>query len=246
MERIAIIPARSGSKGLKDKNIRELNGKPLVAYSVECALKSGKYNKVFVSTDSGKYADIAISYGADCSFLRTPETSTDGASTWDAVREVIREFEKRGIFYDEISLLQATSPLRDVSDIVNCIEFFYAMGAEAVETVTEMEHSPLQANVLPEDRCMDNFFHKKYSHLSRQELPKYYRENGAIYHFKRCMLEKEDSEMFRKGCYAYIMPAERSIDIDTELDFMVAELYMKKRDASDYMIRWEKDEGTDE
>lgn len=228
MGRIAIIPVRSGSKGIKDKNIRKLNGKPLVAYSIECAIESGKYDRIFVSTDSPHYAGIAEGYGADCSFLRSREASTDGAGTWDVVREVIGEFEGKGFFYDEISLLQATSPLRDARDIVRSIDLFYEKKANAVESVTEMEYSPLQANTLPTDGCMDDFFHVGYSHLRRQELPKYYRENGAIYHFKRGLLEKEDSEMFRKGCYAYIMPRERSIDIDTELDFMVAELYMKR------------------
>lgn len=228
MGRIAIIPIRSGSKGLKDKNIRELNGKPLVAYSIESAIQSGKYDRVFVSTDSPHYADVAKVYGADCSFLRSPVTSTDKASTWDAVREVIGRFEEKGVFYDEISLLQATSPLRDAKDIINCIDLFYEKSADAVESVTEMEYSPLQANTLPADGCMDDFFREKYSHLRRQELPKYYRENGAVYHLKRNLLEKKDSEMFRKGCYAYIMPGERSIDIDTELDFMAAELYMRR------------------
>lgn len=228
MGRIAIIPVRSGSKGLKDKNIRELNGKPLVAYSIESAIQSGKYERVFVSTDSLHYADVAEAYGADCSFLRSPRTSTDGASTWDAVREVIGRFEEKGLFYDEISLLQATSPLRNVKDIINCIDLFYEKNADAVESVTEMEYSPLQTNTLPADGCMDDFFREEYSHLRRQELPKYYRENGAVYHLKRSLLEKKDSEMFRKGCYAYIMPGERSIDIDTELDFMAAELYMRR------------------
>lgn len=227
MRRIAIIPIRSGSKGLKDKNIRKLDGKPLVAYSIESAIQSAKFERVFVSTDSLYYADIAEACGADCSFLRSQETSTDGASTWDVVREVIGRFERQGFFYDEISLLQATSPLRDIRDITNCIELFYAKEADAVESVTEMNYSPLQANMLPEDGCMDNFFNREYSHLPRQVLPKYYRENGAVYHIKRSILGKKDNEMFRRGCYAYIMPKERSIDIDTELDFMVAELYMK-------------------
>lgn len=227
MNRIAIIPIRSGSKGLKDKNIRELNGKPLVAYSIECAIQSEAFERVFVSTDSQYYADIARTYGADCSFLRSMETSTDSASTWDAVREVIRHFEGKRIFFDEISLLQATSPLRNVSDVTKSIELFYTKHADAVESVTEMDHSPLWANILPEDGCMDNFFDEKFGHLPRQALPKYYRINGAIYHIKRSILDKKDHEMFRKKCYAYIMPKERSIDIDTEFDFMLAELYMK-------------------
>lgn len=231
MNRIAIIPARSGSKGLKDKNIRELNGKPLMAYSIECAIQSGRYDRVFVSTDSPRYAEIAVSYGADCLFLRSAELSTDDAGSWDVVREVIRKFEERRVFYDEISLLQATSPLRDAKDIINCIDFFYEKNAEAVDSVTETEHSPLQSNTLPGDRCMDGFFDGKYGHLPRQALPKYYRENGAIYHLKRNVLEKGDREMFMQGCYAYVMPKERSIDIDSEMDFMLAELYMRKRQS---------------
>lgn len=227
MNRIAIIPIRSGSKGLKDKNIRELNGKPLVAYSIECAIQSGAFKKVFVSTDSQHYAEIARSYGADCSFLRSSKTSTDSASTWDAVREVIEHFESKSSFFDEISILQATSPLRNVDDVIKSIELFYAKDADAVESVTEMEHSPLWGNILPEDGCMDNFFNEKYGYLPRQALPQYYRINGAIYHIKRSILEKGDREMFRKKCYAYIVPRERSVDIDTEFDFMLAELYMK-------------------
>lgn len=227
MNRIAIIPIRSGSKGLKDKNIRELNGKPLVAYSIECAIQSGAFKKVFVSTDSERYANIARAYGADCSFLRSSKTSTDSASTWDVVREVIRHFEGKRIFFDEISLLQATSPLRNVDDVIKSIELFYTKDADAVQSVTEMEHSPLWVNTLPEDGCMDNFCNKKYGHLPRQALPQYYRINGAIYHIKRSILDKEDYEMFRKKCYAYIMPRERSVDIDTEFDFMLTELYMK-------------------
>ena len=88
MKNIAIITARSGSKGLKDKNIKELCGKPLLSYSIECALESGRFDKVFVSTDSPRYAEIAERYGADASFLRSAKTSGDTAGSWDVVREV--------------------------------------------------------------------------------------------------------------------------------------------------------------
>ena len=101
MKRIAIIPARSGSKGLKDKNIKELNGKPLIAYSIECAIDSGMFDKVFVSTDSLKYANIAIQYGADASFLRSKENSSDSAGSWDVVREVIERLKEQGEVYDD-------------------------------------------------------------------------------------------------------------------------------------------------
>ena len=110
MRSIAIIPARSGSKGLPDKNIRPLNGKPLLAYSIEAALASGLFDTVHVSTDSERYADIARQYGADEPFLRSAETSSDTASSEDAIREVLRRYEEIGQHFDAFMLLQPTSP----------------------------------------------------------------------------------------------------------------------------------------
>ena len=143
MKRIAVIPARSGSKGLKDKNIKELNGKPLIAYSIECANNSGMFDKVFVSTDSQKYADIAIRYGADASFLRSEENSGDTAGSWDVVREVVERLKEQGEEYDEIMLLQATSPLRNSDDIVNAINLLHERKGNAVVSLTECDHSPI-------------------------------------------------------------------------------------------------------
>lgn len=224
MKRIAIIPIRSGSKGLKNKNILPLNGKPLVAYSIEAALKSKEFDTVFVSTDSAEYAEIAKKYGADVSFLRSPETSSDTAGSWDVVREVLEEFKNRGETYDEIMLLQATSPLRNADDIKEAVKLFYDKKADSVQSVCEMDHSPLWSNTLPEDHSMDNFAIDPYDDMPRQKLPKYYRLNGAIYLLKVEELNKE--KMFRHKCYAYVMPAERSVDIDTEFDFRIAELYL--------------------
>ncbi|XME02212.1 cytidylyltransferase domain-containing protein [Lachnospiraceae bacterium C1.1] len=225
MKRIAIIPARSGSKGLKDKNIRFLNGKPLIAYSIDAANKSNAFDTVFVSTDSKVYSEIAEKAGADAHFLRSDLNATDKASSWDAVREVIGRFEEEGKKFDEIMLLQPTSPLRTHEDIQNAIDVMNNKSALSVESLTEMDHSPLWANTLPEDGNMDNFFNV-YSNMPRQDLPTYYRENGAIYLIKRELLYKPDSELFSNKCYAYIMPRERSIDIDVELDFKLAEVMM--------------------
>ncbi len=224
MSSIAVIAARSGSKGLPDKNIRELCGKPLLAYSIECALQSGQFDKVFVSTDSGKYAEIAEKFGADASFLRTEATSGDAAGSWDVVKEVIYRFEQMGEFFDRIMLLQPTSPLRNITDIRNSFALMEEKGANSVVAVCEMEHSPLWSNTLGEDLCMDNFRRENYCEVRRQDLPKYYRINGAIYLVNREELERP--EMLRHKCYAYVMPPERSIDIDTELDFKIAECYM--------------------
>ena len=106
MRNIAVIPARSGSKGLKDKNIKELCGKPLLAYSVEAALKTGIFDRVHVSTDSTVYQQIAVKYGADVPFLRSSEMSSDIASTWDAMRYVLSEYQNIGEKFDTITVLQ--------------------------------------------------------------------------------------------------------------------------------------------
>ncbi len=225
ISRLAIIPARSGSKGLKDKNIKLLNGKPLMAHTIDAALQSNAFDVVFVSTDSEQYAEIAVEYGADAHFLRSECNSSDRAGSWDVVREVVRRFESEGKKFDEIMLLQPTSPLRSSGDIVNAINEMDEKGALAIESLTEMDHSPLWSNTLPPDLNMANFFNE-YSSKPRQELPVYYRENGAIYLIKREILELNDEDMLLNDCYAYIMPRERSIDIDSEFDFQIAEIIM--------------------
>ena len=226
MKRIAIIPARSGSKGLKNKNIKELNNKPLMAYSIEAAIKSEQFDKIFVSTDSQEYAAIATQYGADASFLRSEKNSSDTAGSWDVVREVIDTLKRQNEEYDESMLLQATSPLRTSDDIVKAIHLLHEKNGNAVVSLTECDHSPIWCNTLPNDLSMDNFDRTEYKDLPRQSLPTYYRYNGAIYLVTQKELYNVE-HMFEHGCYAYVMPQERSIDIDTALDFMIAETIMK-------------------
>ena len=224
---IAIITARSGSKGLPDKNIKPLCGIPLIAYSINAAIESACFEKVFVSTDSPRYAAIASKYGADASFLRSERMSSDNAGSWDVVREVLFEFQKQGSEFDHVMLLQPTSPLRTSEDIVNSFRLMQEKQANSIVGVTETDHSPLWSNALPEDLSMDHFRNEEYCDLPRQFLPKYYRVNGAIYLIKTEELNKD--KMLRYKSYAYVMPRDRSVDIDTELDFAIAELMMKKR-----------------
>ena len=206
MRSIAIIPARSGSKGLPDKNIKPLNGKPLLAYSIEAALASGMFDAVHVSTDSERYADIARQYGADEPFLRSAETSSDTASSEDAIREVLRRYEEMGQRFDAFMLLQPTSPLRTAGDIRAAFGVMEEKQAESVVSVCEMEHSPLWSNTLPPDGSMRAFI----------------RMNGAIYLVKTEHFLRTGS-LYGDDCYAYIMTAERSVDIDSPTDFMIAE-----------------------
>lgn len=229
MNNLAIIPARSGSKGLKDKNIKILNGKPLIAYTIEAAIKSGLYSHVMVSTDSREYAKIATEYGAEVPFYRSETTSSDSASSWDVVKEVLAEYKKSGIEFDNFTLLQPTSPLRDFTDIQNAFRIFSEKSAVAVVSVCEMEHSPLWSNTLPDDDSMDGFLNVA-SNCQRQKLEKFYRINGAIY-FVNVKSFYENTDLYRSGCYAYKMPPNKSVDIDTELDFKIAETVIKQTEG---------------
>ena len=225
---LAVITARSGSKGIRDKNIRLLNGKPLLAYSIDAAKESNMFEEIFVSTDSEKYAEIAREFGAQVPFLRSRENATDSASSWTVVREAIAMYQKAGKEYDTVTLLQPTSPLRSAEDICNGFETFLNKNANVVVGVCEVDHSPLWSNVLPEDLSMKDFIDESILNRPRQELPKYYRINGALYIVKVENVLKTNFNLYQDKSYAYIMPRIRSVDIDEEIDFEYAETVLKR------------------
>lgn len=226
MRNLAVILARSGSKGVKNKNIKLLGGKPLLAYSIEVAYESKIFDCVHVSTDSQEYAEIAKKYGADVPFLRSDDLASDDASSWDVIEEVLKQYKEIGYYFDMITLLQPTSPLRRAADISSAYALFQHSEVKAVVSVCEMDHSPLLSNLLPEDCSMENFQRVEAGTL-RQNMKPYYRINGAIYMVDRKFLQ-EDHKIYRKGCYAYVMDRKRSIDIDTQLDFELAEFLLEK------------------
>ena len=226
MGNLAIITARSGSKGLKDKNIKPLKGKPLLAYSIEAARKSGLFEEVYVSTDSEKYAEITKEYGGDVPFLREKENANDTASSLDTVQEALNKYKEMGREFDTVCLLQPTSPLRQPEDICAGYELLQQKNARAVIGVTETDHSPLWCGVLPENGNLENFISKETLAKPRQQLPTYYRINGALYIFQRESFSPK-MNLYEADCFAYVMPKERSIDIDDEMDFQMAEFLMK-------------------
>lgn len=226
MRNLAVILARSGSKGLKDKNIKGLAGKPLLAYTVEAAIESGKYDMVHVSTDSELYADIAKKYGADVPFLRDEELAGDKSSSWDALRFVVTEYEKLGKSFDTVTLLQPTSPLRDAKDIQNAFDIYESKNATAVVSVCEVDHSPLVCNTLPEDGSLYGFIDLNKVGR-RQDMKPYYRINGAIY-IQKTNLLMDNTSIYSEGSYAYVMDKRHSVDIDDEVDFTVAQAIIEK------------------
>lgn len=227
MKNIAIIPARSGTKGLPDKNIRLLNEKPLIAYSIEAALESGCFEEIMLSTDSEKYAEIGRSYGAKVPFLRSQKTASDSASSWDTVEEVLDGYLDQGREFETFCLLQPTSPLRTAEDIRKAYLTYEQKASFAVVSVCEAEHSPLWCGVLPDNQEFIHFVNEN-SQKRRQDSGKFYRINGAIY-IVNTKKFATDRFLYKEGSFAYIMPQERSVDIDTEVDFKLAELMIKEK-----------------
>ncbi len=224
---LAIIPARSGSKGIKDKNIKILNKKPMIAYTIEAAIHSNAFKDVIVSTDSQEYANISKDYGAQVPFIRPRYLSTDLTTTEDVIIHTIDQLKKMGNEYDYFMVLQPTSPLRDSKDISNSIKLLHDKKAKCIVSVTKVDTNPQYMNILERDLSIDNFISKN-AKTRRQDLPQYYSLNGAIY-----LSEVEhyinNRTFYSKGCFAYIMSKINSLDIDDETDFFIAESILKNK-----------------
>ena len=221
---LAIIPARGGSKRLPRKNVLDLAGKPLIAWSIEAGLKSKYIDKLIVSSDDDEILKISKIYGAQL-IKRPGKLASDTATTFDALKHTIDNIEK----YDYIVLLQATSPLRNKKHIDEAIELLEAKGADAVISVCEMDHSPLWSNILPQNNSMIGFLKDEILNKRSQDLEKYYRLNGAIYICKTDKLLENKSFFLKENIFSFIMDRESSIDIDEEIDFMFAKVLISAK-----------------
>lgn len=215
---LAIIPARGGSKRLPRKNVLDLNGKPLIAYSIEAGQTSEYVDRVVVSSDDNEILNIAQNYCAS-TIKRPKELASDTATTFDAIKHSIESLDDK---YEYTILLQPTSPLRNSKHIDEAIELMEKKNADAVISVCEMDHSPLWSNTLPANFDMSNFIREEVKNTRSQDLPKYYRLNGAIYICRTDRLLKEKSFFIKNNIYAYKMDRKSSIDIDEEIDFIIA------------------------
>ncbi len=216
---LAVITARAGSKRLPNKNILNLAGKPLIAWTIDTAKKTKYIDKLIVSTDSKDIAEISKIHGAEIPFLRPKELANDTADSISVLKHSIEFFNKE---YDYILLLQPTSPLRTTTDINKAIEMLN-QETKAVVSVCETEHSPLWSNTLPKDLSMANFIRPEIKNKRTQDLPKYYRLNGAIY-ISEIDYFYQNNGFIGNKTRAYIMSQQNSVDIDTELDFMFCEV----------------------
>jgi len=226
---LCTICARGGSKGVKNKNIKYINGKPLISYTIEQAKNSKLFKHIVISTDSDDIANIAKEYGAEVFFKRNKDMASDTAGKLDVIKDAfIKSEEYYKERYDYLIDLDATAPLRDVEDILNSFKQFCEDENDNLITAMPSRRSPY-FNLVEQDKKGKVYLSKTLddSIVRRQDAPKSYDMNASIYIWKRDTILNE-SKLFLDKTGLYVMPEERSIDIDTELDYKLVEFLMKE------------------
>lgn len=221
---LAIIPARGGSKRLLGKNMRPLDEVPLIVYSINAAKQCEVIDRIIVSTDSEDIAKVAIDAGAEVD-VRSKKLSSDNVTTIDVVKDLLERFRA----FDICVTLQPTSPLRTADDIQGSLDLFESKKADAVISVCKAEHPPQWTSTIGKNNEMDIFARQLVQNKRSQDFGDFYRLNGAIYCNSVHKLMEAVSPIFEDNSYAYVMPFNRSIDIDTLEDFELAEFYLSKK-----------------
>jgi CMP-N,N'-diacetyllegionaminic acid synthase len=225
MNVVALIPARSGSVGLKNKNIKIFNKKPLIWYAINSAKQSKIIKKIFVTTDSKKIANISKICGADIPFLRPKKYSTSTSTDLDVIRHFIKKTKYKNI--DAIVFLRPTNPFRTGKDIDHCIQKYFAnkKKLDSVRSISKVSYPPFWMKKIHKFSLKD-LFPSKLSNMRRQDLPRVYKGNGAIEIIGSCVLSKLNTRFGKRIGYC-MMPDLCSFDIDTFLDFKISEYVFK-------------------
>jgi N-acylneuraminate cytidylyltransferase/CMP-N,N'-diacetyllegionaminic acid synthase len=224
---LTIIPARGGSKGLQRKNILPLLGKPLIAWTIEQALESKYLDRIVVSTDDEKIAEIAKKYGAEVPFIRPAELATDTAATTDVILHALDFFERKRQYYNYFALLEPTSPLRDTKDVDNAIQILLSTPeAESIVGVCEVTATHPSFLVRLDNYFLRPFLNKTFEIKRRQDIEKLYFFEGSLY------IASVESFKTRKNYYhekalGYIVPKWKSYEVDDLSDFIIIEALMK-------------------
>jgi CMP-N,N'-diacetyllegionaminic acid synthase len=224
---LAVIPARGGSKGIPGKNIRAFAGKPLIVHSIETSLNCSLVSRTVVSTDDPRIAAVARAHGAQV-IVRPDELAVDTALVIDAIRHAVVKVEEEGEGVDFVFLLEPTSPFRRAEDLEKCIQVLLEDRADSVATFTEARVSPNRLWRVSGD-LVEPFIEGAVPWLPRQKQPAAHELTGQIYGVSRKVLfENQDSIALLLGRkFAVITPRETALDIDTELDFVLAEKVME-------------------
>jgi len=219
---LAVIPARGGSKGVPKKNIKPAGGKPLVAWMIEAAKKSGYIDRLILSSDDDEIIKAAQKYGCEVPFVRPAELAQDKSSASDVILHALNKIPG----YDYVMLLQPTSPLTISADIDGCIELCISSNAKSVVSVTEPEKSPYWMFNMGIENKLSSLLGEKYLNKRRQDLPCVYMPTGAIYIAELEWFLKNKS-FYSESTAGYEIPIERYLDIDTEFDFKMFEMIRK-------------------
>ena len=223
---IGLVTARGGSKSIPRKNITLLAGKPLIAWTIEAALQSRGLSRVVVSTDDQEIAEVSKKWGAEVPFMRPTELAQDDSPHVPVLIHAVEWLEEvEGATVDYLMLLQPTSPLRSAKDIDLAIELALDKNADSVISVCEAPVHPYFTRRITSDGRLQKFVQKPDGYLRRQVLPPAYAWNGAIFLIRRdILIEKQTREPERT--YAYVMPPERSLDVDTPWELYLADLVL--------------------
>ena len=221
MNILVIIPARGGSKGLPGKNIKILNGKPMICYTIDVARSIVADENICVSTDDSHIIDVVNNYGLDVPFVRPTELASDTSTTNDVLLHALSFYEDKGLIYDVIVLLQPTSPLRKQIELQEALSL-YNSDIDMVVSVTK-SHTPAVLCKENDEGYVELVINKSASR--RQELEEFYEYNGAIYIINTESLKQKGLANFTKKV-KYVMPKSSSIDIDDILDFVSVEAIM--------------------
>ncbi len=224
---VGITPARGDSKGIKNKNIRQLFEKPLVAYSIECGLACPSIDHMIVSTDSSNIADISRSYGAEIPFMRPSKLAADDTPMMPVLEHALNNCEK--IYNKRIAalvLLDATSPLRTVNDVENCIKILWDGDCDAVISAAPARRNPFFNMVVSENGFIKLAIEPDKPITRRQDCPEVYDLTNSIWVFSRKAILKEKERIPEKS-KLYLMDAGQSVDVDSEIDLKVLETLMK-------------------
>ena len=226
-----MIPARGGSKGVLRKNVRFICGRPLISYTIETALKvQHLLYRVIVSSEDEEIATIARQYGADVPFLRPPELSGDNVPTLPVLRHAVEFVEKQdGIILDWVLLLQPTDPFRSEEDIRAALDLAQEGGCDSVISVVQVfSVHPILMKRIEDNRLLPYCIEEKEGTRRQDYQPPAYMRNGAIYLTRRKVLMEKNS-IWGEVIRPYVMPQERSIGVDSELDLKLVEILMKER-----------------
>ncbi len=218
---LSVIPARGGSKGVPFKNIIEVGGKPLIKYSIDCAKESKYIDRTIISTDSLEIKRTAEICGGDVPFLRPAELAQDISKTIDCLVHAVNWLKERGEEYDYLILLQNTVPLRKGWQIDEAVEKLFNSNERSLVSVTEVDEHPILMRTLNEDDTVKNLLNMN-STVRRQDFPKFYKVDGAIY------IQKLDENFnletsLNDGKLAYVLDRKYSTDIDNYLDIKIIE-----------------------